>query len=146
MAAGETETKLLIPQLKPFYDLVKPLSWALVRITAGLIMLPMGWAKVTNGVDFVIAIMAKEGISPPGPFAVLIMLNETIGALCVALGLFTRFFAASLTIQLGVLTYLFFPQGYNGYRYFLLWCLIMFAVSLRGGGPYSFDRKIGREL
>jgi len=23
---------------------------------------------------------------------------------------------------------------------------IMFAVALRGGGPYSLDRKLGREL
>ena len=27
-----------------------------------------------------------------------------------------------------------------------LWGLILFAVALRGGGPYSLDRKIGREL
>jgi hypothetical protein len=28
----------------------------------------------------------------------------------------------------------------------LLWGLMCFAIALRGGGPYSLDRKIGREL
>ena len=28
----------------------------------------------------------------------------------------------------------------------LFWGLIMFAIALRGGGPYSFDRRIGKEL
>lgn len=26
------------------------------------------------------------------------------------------------------------------------WDLIFFAISLRGGGPYSVDRRIGREV
>jgi hypothetical protein len=28
----------------------------------------------------------------------------------------------------------------------LLWGLVTFAIALRGGGPYSLDRKIGIEL
>jgi uncharacterized membrane protein YphA (DoxX/SURF4 family) len=28
----------------------------------------------------------------------------------------------------------------------LIWSLIYFAIALRGGGPYSLDRVIGREL
>jgi len=27
-----------------------------------------------------------------------------------------------------------------------MWGLLFFAIALRGGGPYSLDRKIGREL
>jgi len=146
MAAAGTEPKLLIPQLKPFYDVVTPLSWALVRMTVGLIFLPIFWTKWTNGFDSVVAIMVKWGISPTGPFAAVIMINESIGAVCVALGLFTRFFAASIAIQMGVIVYLMYGSGYNAYRFFLLWGLVMLAVALRGGGPYSLDRKIGREL
>jgi putative oxidoreductase len=146
MAAGETETKLLIPQLKPFYDLVKPLSWALLRITVGLVMIPSGWGKWSTGFDSVVAIMVKWGISPPGPFAVVILINETIGALCVALGLFTRVFATALAIQLLIITYVRYPLGEFNNRLFLMWGLAMLAVALCGGGPYSLDRKIGREL
>jgi len=27
-----------------------------------------------------------------------------------------------------------------------MWGIIMFAIALRGGGPYSLDRVIGKEL
>jgi putative oxidoreductase len=33
-----------------------------------------------------------------------------------------------------------------GYEYPLMWGLIAFALALGGGGPYSLDRKLGREL
>ena len=31
----------------------------------------------------------------------------------------------------------------RGYEYVLLWGLVAFAIALRGGGPYSLDRKSG---
>jgi putative oxidoreductase len=34
----------------------------------------------------------------------------------------------------------------RGYEYPLMWGLIMLAIALRGGGPYSIDRRLGREL
>jgi len=74
---------------------------------------------------------------------------ETIGGLCIALGLFTRFWAAAATIEMGVIVYHHLPNfGWTarGYEYPLFWGLVMLAIALRGGGPYSLDRKIGREL
>jgi putative oxidoreductase len=34
----------------------------------------------------------------------------------------------------------------RGYEYPLMRGLVMLAIALRGGGPYSLDRKVGREL
>ena len=34
----------------------------------------------------------------------------------------------------------------RGFEYTLLWGLVCFAIALRGGGPYSADRKLGVEL
>ena len=34
----------------------------------------------------------------------------------------------------------------GGFEYVLLWGLILLAIALRGGGPYSLDRRLGREL
>jgi uncharacterized membrane protein YphA (DoxX/SURF4 family) len=34
----------------------------------------------------------------------------------------------------------------GGYEYVLFLGIVMFAIALRGGGPYSVDRLIGREL
>jgi len=39
-----------------------------------------------------------------------------------------------------------FPINGPGYEYPLMWALMMFAIALRGGGPFSLDRVIGREL
>ena len=93
--------------------------------------------------------MAKSGHEPAIVFAVIALLNETVGAVCVALGLFTRFFAASIAIELAMISVQFFPNGYawarHGWEFVFLWGLVFFAIALRGGGPYSLDRKIGWE-
>jgi putative oxidoreductase len=67
----------------------------------------------------------------------------------VALGLFTRFWAAAITVEMMVIVYHHMPKfGWTGpgYEYPLMWGLVMLAVALRGGGPYSLDRMLGREL
>jgi putative oxidoreductase len=151
MNAGEGEPRLLIPQLKPFYDFVEPLSWVLVRLTAGLMIIPHGWPKLMSGVAATAAFaLTRRGIEPAEPLAMVLIFLETVGGLCVALGLFTRFFAAAITIEMSVIVYHHLAKGFGwgggGYEYPLMWGLIMFAVALRGGGPFSLDRKIGRQL
>jgi putative oxidoreductase len=146
----KAQTKLLIPGLRPFYEWAEPLSWALVRITAGLMIIPHGWPKLMAGVGPVAAnALAKRGIEPAEPLAVILILLETLGGLCVALGLFTRFFAAAIAIEMTVIVYHHLPKfGWTerGYEYPLMWGLVMLAIALRGGGPYSLDRRLGREL
>ena len=145
-----TPPRLLIPQLKPFYDRVEPLSWALIRLTVGLMIIPHGWPKLMAGIGPTAAnALAKRGIEPAEPLAIVLILLETVGGLCVALGLFTRFFAAAITIEMAVIVCVCWPRlGWTGpgYECPLMWGLVMLAVALRGGGPYSLDRKVGREL
>src|SRR5213593_3527382 len=87
---------------------------------------------------------------PSEPLAVVLIILETVGGLCVALGLFTRFFAAAITIEMAVIVYHHVGKGFGwgggGYEYPLMWGLLMFAVALRGGGPWSLDRKLGWQL
>jgi putative oxidoreductase len=152
MARNSEEPRPLIPALAPFYAHTADLSWLIVRVTAGLMLLPHGIPKVfTQGVGaFAAAGLAKRGIEPSLPLAYVVALLETIGGLCIALGLFTRFFAAAVAIEMAVITTASIPQGFGwanrGYEYALFWGLIMFAIALRGGGPYSLDRKVGKEL
>jgi putative oxidoreductase len=145
-----TAPRLLIPQLRPFYERVEPLSWLLIRLTAGLMIIPHGWPKLMMGVSATAQMaLVKRGIAPAEPLAVVLITLETLGGLCVALGLFTRFWAAAIAIEMLVIVYHHLPKfGWTGpgYEYPLMWCLIMVAIALRGGGPYSLDRVIGREL
>jgi len=150
MSHTQAEPKLLFPQLKPFYDFVEPLTWPLIRITVGLMLLPHGIPKLMAGVAATAAMaLERRGIGAAEPLAVVLIALETIGGLCVALGLFTRFFAAAITIEMAVIAYHHLPKfGWTGpgYEYPLMWGLIMFAIALRGGGAWSLDRKIGKQL
>ena len=147
-----TEPRLLLPGLAPLYRHAVPLSWLLVRLAAGLILFYHGVGKIGH-VDAVTANMIKNGIplSVSVLAAYVVILSETVGAFAVAIGFFTRFFAAACAIDLAVITFdVLWPKGFlwsrGGYEFMLMWGLIMFAIALRGGGPYSIDRWIGREL
>ncbi|MGH6769417.1 MAG: DoxX family protein [Xanthobacteraceae bacterium] len=146
------EPRLFIPKLEPFYAWVRDLSWPLVRIAAGGTLLAIGIDKVLNRDINVFATgsMARRGLEPAMPLAYFIYFLESFGALMIILGLFTRFFGAALAIQFFVITFVAqFQTGFlpaRGWGIFVMWGLIFFAVALRGGGPYSLDRALGREL
>ena len=97
--------------------------------------------------------LARRGIEPALPLAYVVWFLETVGAVCIMLGLFTRFFAAATAIQFILITFVaHWGAGFGwsrpggGWEYPLLWGLMFFAIALRGGGPYSLDRKLGWEL
>jgi putative oxidoreductase len=145
-----TKPRLLFPQLRGFYEWAEPISYLLIRLTVGLMILPHGWPKLMQGVGATAAqALIRRGIQPAEPLAVALIILETVGGLCVALGLFTRFWAAAITVEMMVIVYHHMPKfGWTGpgYEYPLMWGLVMLAVALRGGGPYSLDRMLGREL
>jgi putative oxidoreductase len=65
--------------------------------------------------------------------------------------LFTRFFAAAIAIELGIAFLAVhmlkgFAANQGGFEYVLLLGIVMLAIAIRGGGPYSLDRVIGKEL
>jgi len=144
------QPRLLFPALRPFYDRIQPLSWLLIRLTAGLMLIPHGWPKLMMGVTATANMaLVKRGIAPAEPLAIVLITLETLGGLCIALGLFTRFWAAAVFIEMMVIAYHHLPKfGWTapGYEYPLFWGLVMLAIALRGGGPYSLDRRIGKEL
>ncbi|HUK60073.1 MAG TPA: DoxX family protein [Stellaceae bacterium] len=153
MAEARTagEPKLYFPFLRSFYDAVTPLAWPIVRIAVGWNLTVHGWEKVMAGPAAIGAGFGKMGFHAPFFLAVLITCIEFVGGLCIMAGFFTRFFAAAIAIELGYITLIIFgPNGFDaskrGYEYPLMWGAIFFAIALRGGGPYSLDRRINREL
>ncbi len=151
LARTPTETKLLIPGLAGFYAWSTPIGYLLLRVTIGYILFMHGWIKVEAGFDAEVAYFVKAGFALPVLCAAAVFFLETIAAACIALGLFTRFFAAALAIELGVMFIAVHgPKGFSasrgGYEYILLLGMVMFLIALRGGGRYSADRLIGKEL
>ena len=78
------------------------------------------------GADAVAAnIFAKNGLEPALMWAYVIIFLESVGGVCLIIGLFTRFFAAALAIEMLVaLLFVHLPKGYaaggGGYEYVLL--------------------------
>ena len=150
MADAQAEPKLLLPFLRPFYDKVIPLSWLIVRAACGGILLVHGWGKVTRGPAFYVKGFTDMGFDPALPWVWGGLILEFGGAIALILGLFTRFFAAAIAIEMAIITCLYLNNGFSwlnrGYEFTLLWGLVALAIALRGGGPYSLDRKLGIEL
>jgi putative oxidoreductase len=144
------EPRPLIPALQSFYDRVIPLAWPIVRIAVGWNLLVHGWGKVTRGPGAYVRGFTEMGFDPALPWVWGGLIIEFGGGIALILGLFTRFFAAAAAIELLIITVLYWKSGFSwlnrGYEYTLLWGLVCFAIALRGGGPYSLDRKIGIEL
>ena len=118
-------------------------------------LLAHGIVKLTTTTvaAFAAGTLARRGLEPALLLAYLVWFIETIGAAGIMLGLFTRFFAIAAVIEFIVIVFVYhWEQGFwwsrpgGGWEYPLLWGLMFLAIALRGGGPYSLDRKIGREL
>ncbi len=151
MSEARTEPKLLLPVLQPFYDAVIPLSWLIVRLAVGWSLLVHGWNKIMVGpTPGFLQGFADLGFTPPELWFWTSTVNETAAGIALILGLFTRFFAAAAAIELLVVMIIYWHNGFawthRGYEYVLVWGLVCFAVALRGGGPYSLDRMLGKEL
>jgi putative oxidoreductase len=158
MTTYALEPKPFIPALAPCYEKTRDLSWLVVRLTAGGMLLVHGIIKLTTSSIAIFAAnsMARRGIEPALAAAYMIFFLETVGAVCIILGLLTRLFAGMIFVEfLVVILVAHWGEGLagfnwnragGGWEYPLFWEMSWLAILLRGGGPYSLDRKFGREL
>lgn len=146
------QTKLIYPGLAGFYATMSPIAGTLVRIVVGIMFLMHVSGKFHAGPAAIAAnIMAKDGLEPSLLWAYVVMALELVGGICLIIGLFTRFFAAALAIEMLIaLLFHHLSKGYaaggGGYEYVLLIGIVLFTIAMRGGGPYSVDAKLGKEL
>jgi len=112
------EPRLILPFLAPFYDVVRDLSYLLMRVSLGSLVLYHAFTsgKLTGKVtiaSFAVT-LAKRGLEPSVPFAYLVFFSETVAAVCLIVGLFTRFVAAAIAIELAVITFVvYWPNGFH---------------------------------
>lgn len=147
------ESRLIVPGLAGVYRKLAPMSYALVRIATGILILPGGYEKVFQGGVYRIAAnnILKVGVEPPLFWAWLTAGTEFFGAILLALGLWTRPAAFALVVLLGTITFRvrwdagFFWKA-TGWEVTLLLALVCVAYLMGGGGRYSLDRRIGREF
>src|SRR5258706_5336094 len=148
MNEAQQPPRPLIPALRPLYASLEPLSWPLIRCACGLILAVHGWGKISRGAEAMAPTFAKLGYEHPVALVYLLIFVEFFGGIAIAAGLFTRFFAAAVTIEMAVITFVhYWSNGFSwlnrGYEFTLLLGLVALAILCRGGGPYSRCRHVG---
>jgi putative oxidoreductase len=151
----------IFPQVAPLYQTLAPISEALLRVVAGLWMVPHG-LRMTFGffpgtglpqrnVHMLATDLDKWGYRPGWFWAPLISATELIAGPLLALGLFTRLACVPLVLFLIVTNVERWRVGryfWNklGMEYTLMWLVATFYFLVHGGGLYSLDHLIGREF
>ena len=172
MASDESATKLFIPALRPIYDRLSAYTGLMLRVVTGGIMIPHGYEHFFGretlpewftgvrptaspefgaGLEPFAGFLASQGYEPAFLWALLITFVQLIGGILLALGLFTRPVAASLAIFLFVSVFQVAGEfGYwwnaGGLEMPLLWGIASLVFVVWGGGRYSVDYLIGKEL
>ena len=146
---GNSEPKLIFPGLAGIPSSVSDIWYPMIRVAIGAILFMPGYFKLANlGIARVAANFGTNyGLPMPTFLAYAAVFLETVGAICIAIGLFTQFFAAAIAIELLIAMFAAhwvkgFSVSAGGYEYVLFLGIVMFAIALRGGGPYSVDRLI----
>jgi putative oxidoreductase len=120
-----------------------------LRVVVGIVFLAHGGQKLfvwgfSNVADF----FGQVGIPLPMLAAIVVTLVEFLGGLALLLGLFTRWAAIPLTINmLGAMLSVHLKAGFflpDGYEFVLSLLAANVALALLGSGEASLDRLLGK--
>tara|TARA_B100000989_G_scaffold14855_1_gene9918 strand:- start:192 stop:653 length:462 start_codon:yes stop_codon:yes gene_type:complete len=143
----------IFKKLDPIYEKFSPLTYPIIRLVVGIMMIPHGYGKLFNesGIERTAKFFSSISIEPSVFFAWYVGIIEFVGGICVAIGFLTRLFSIQLVGILFVATFIVhFNNGFlwikGGYEYPLMWMIIMIAVTFRGGGKLSIDNQLPKEF
>ena len=151
----QSQPRLIVPGVAGLYAAGSCIAWPLVRVVCGLFLMPHGAQKLFGwfggmGFEKFVALFNTLGYKPGTLWVTLVALTEFVGGILLVLGLFTRFAALALVIFMIVAVHFTSGKGFfwtqGGLEYSLLILLVGLVFLIRGGGEYSLDGKLGREL
>lgn len=130
------------------------------RLALGIVIFPHGAQKVLGwfggpGPAKTIELFAATGF--PAWSVMLLMFFEFAGSLLLILGLFSRVWALGLAFSMAICMFMnhvqngffmnwFGKQKGEGFEYHILVVAITLALMIKGGGRWSIDRLIYRNL
>ena len=138
------------------FERLAPLGYPLIRITAGLMLMPHGAQKLFGwfggyGLEGTGQWMASIGLGPGVLMALLAGSAEFFGGLFILLGLLTR--PASIALAFTMLVAIFsvhFENGLfmsnNGYEFGLALMAASVSLALSGSGKAAVDQFIAKKF
>ncbi len=128
------------------------LGLLVLRGSALLLLVVYGWRKFVSLFLLIsgrqawsswglAALIAKVGFPASVPLAVFVVLCESVGALFIALGLFTRVSAALAALSMAGALYFSLRMG-ERWHLAALYILSFVALALTGPGKFSIDRVL----
>jgi putative oxidoreductase len=127
------------------------------RLTLGISMLHAGWPKLQNFSNTMTMFTEKAGI--PAPFAFLVIMAESFGALGLIAGVLGRFCAfGNGLVMAGAIFMVHGQHGFRlidqqnpdpskmGYAYNFALLGLAVVVMLNGAGALSFDRWLTKRM
>jgi len=121
-----------------------PYAAFFMRLAVGGVFLLHGIAKFERGIGATAHMLAGMGFPFATIFAVILMTIETVGAICILLGILTRAWAAVMAIEMAVAIVAVKLPGHQNFELEAL--LLAGAVTLvaLGDGPLSVAVRFKR--
>ena len=152
---AQATSRLYLPALGGIYTAVGEYAEPILRIALGGVLIPHGMQKLFGafggmGYTANAALFNKLGYAPGAFWGTLVGCTEFIGGILLVIGLFTRFAAAAVVIFMLTAIHFTSAKGFfwsaGGMEYPILIGVCALFFLIRGGGVWSLDRAIGREL
>jgi len=142
--------QLVVPALGGFYRALTPVTEVLIRAAAGLSLAAHGYPKLFGATAANAAFFEQAGFHPALFWTLFTGATEFFGGLFLAAGLLTRIVSIPILIFLLVAVGFHAGNGFYwnrlGFEYPLFWSIVVFHFLVRGGGGWSLDAWIGREI
>lgn len=147
----QQQPRLIIPALGVIYRSFAPITELLIRVVAGGSLAMHGYPILFGNIGAAAKFLESTGFEDGMFWAYVVGIVEFVGGLCLALGLLTRVAAAPIIgfLVIAIVTYHWqfgFAWESRGIEYPLFWSIVVLHFLVRGGGPWSLDALIGREL
>lgn len=130
-----------------YLDRLQPFALLVMRLALGAVMIGHGYPKVFGGLHHHAQFVASLGL--PAWSGYLSAFAEFLGGISVLLGLFTRFCAFAICIDLVVAIWKvhwhnsLIAAGGKGYEFPLALAALAFGLIFLGAGPISLDHIRG---
>jgi len=147
----EQPQRLVFPSLGGLYRALAPVTEPLIRLVAGGSLAIHGYPILFGDTAAAAKFLGSVGFSNPLFFAYVVGVVEFVCGLCLALGFLTRLAALPVIgfLVIAIVTYHWqfgFHWENRGIEYPLFWAIVVLHFLVRGGGAWSVDALIGREV